>query len=272
MANPYFPLFTGDYQRDTPHLRAEGHGAYLLLLMAIWDQGGSIKSDMRYLANVARMSKARFVRLWNDDLSEFFVIEGAQISHKRVTAELARVAEISKKRAKSAKSRVSKYGKKPKENNETTQANDKQMLSTQTRGLGSPLTGENPDRKKDDSSRTLKTVERDAAVSAPTRESGGGLPASFRDENPDGWKLWREIRLACSGLKLSTRDLDAVQSSLKAYEGGTLFLEKDISGPDWAALHEAAARRDVGFELAVQETAPAASTAPKLKAIEGGKA
>ena len=54
----FLPLFVADYLADTTDLTTEEHGAYLLLLMASWRNGGTITSDHAKLARIAKLSKA----------------------------------------------------------------------------------------------------------------------------------------------------------------------------------------------------------------------
>ena len=50
------PIHIGDYKRDTGHLRAAGHGAYLLLLFHHWSTG-SLPTDDDQLSAIACMTK-----------------------------------------------------------------------------------------------------------------------------------------------------------------------------------------------------------------------
>lgn len=58
---PKMPIHIGDYMRDTGHLRAPEHGAYLMLLFHYWSTG-SLPDDGRQLAAIARMSPAEWRR------------------------------------------------------------------------------------------------------------------------------------------------------------------------------------------------------------------
>lgn len=91
----WMPLFIGDYLSDTMHLTTEQHGAYLLLIMAYWKNGGALKQDS--IQNICRLSSDA----WSINqavLKQFFSIaqDGAWV-HQRIDEELA---EATQKKAK----------------------------------------------------------------------------------------------------------------------------------------------------------------------------
>ena len=59
-APPFMPLYVGDYLADTTHLTCTEHGAYMLLLMSMWRNGGSLPSDDKSLARHARCTKGQW--------------------------------------------------------------------------------------------------------------------------------------------------------------------------------------------------------------------
>lgn len=103
MSRPWMPLYISDYRRDTAHLSAAEHGAYLLLIMRYWE-AGNLPTDERQLARIACMTPAEW-RKARATVASFF---GPGWTHKRIDAELARAEEISSKRRASAKQRYSK--------------------------------------------------------------------------------------------------------------------------------------------------------------------
>ena len=243
MANAYLPLFTGDYKRDTEHLTTEEHGAYLLLLMALWDQGGRIKSDPKYLARIARVSLRRWPKFWAE-LKDFFYEEGGQIGHRRIDKETAKVHEISEKRSRAASK---KWTKKSKKNSKPTDANAVHVECTQPKGLGSTLYRvENPTLREDPKPESL------AAASAPPSPEWGG--------EAEAYAALKEIRHgATKRPSVSLSDMDQLKRAVRGMDGNAILLGPvSINTAAWAAIAEEASA--LSYELRFLEQ-------PKLKLV-----
>jgi len=95
---PFMQLYVSDFIGDTLSLSTEQIGAYMLLLMAMWNADGKLPADDVKLARVARMS----VKKWKaiaDDLMAFFERDGDTVSHNRLTKELQKSESKSQSRA-----------------------------------------------------------------------------------------------------------------------------------------------------------------------------
>lgn len=90
MNPPKMPIHIGDYQRDTGHLRATEHGAYLLLMFHYWSTGGLPNSD-DHLATIARLSRGEWKKI-KPTLQAFFK-DGW--SHGRIDYDLEKARSIS---------------------------------------------------------------------------------------------------------------------------------------------------------------------------------
>ncbi|WP_443216743.1 YdaU family protein [Rhizobium sp. Root1203] len=91
-------LYVSDFIGDTLQLSTEQIGAYMLLLMAMWNAGGRLPSDEAKLARITRMS----VKKWKaiaDDLMSFFDIDSDSIRHNRLTKELEKSESKSQSRS-----------------------------------------------------------------------------------------------------------------------------------------------------------------------------
>lgn len=95
---PFMQLYVSDYLGDTQHLTTEQHGAYLLLLMAMWRNGGFLPNDEKKLARIARVSLRRW-HIVAVDIMDFFDTDGGDISQKRLVEEYQKVLSISEKRS-----------------------------------------------------------------------------------------------------------------------------------------------------------------------------
>lgn len=101
MSLPRMSLHIGDYKKDTGHLRAAEHGAYLMLIMHYWSTGG-IPADDRQLASIACMTD----REWSKAKPIVMAFFGADRHHKRVESELAEaVAKYDRRVAAGKRSR-----------------------------------------------------------------------------------------------------------------------------------------------------------------------
>jgi len=110
---PYMPLFAGDYLADTDHLSTEEHGAYLLLIMAMWRRDGWVPDDDKDLARMTRLSPAKW-RAVRKRLSPLLMFRAGEISQKRVLIELKNAQDYSKKQSANAHKRWDSHRKKNK--------------------------------------------------------------------------------------------------------------------------------------------------------------
>lgn len=84
---PFMQLYVSDFIGDTLQLSTEQIGAYMLLLMAMWNGGGKLPADDAKLARVVRMSVKKW-RAISDDLMGFFDGDDDHIWNNRLTNEL----------------------------------------------------------------------------------------------------------------------------------------------------------------------------------------
>ncbi len=100
---PWMPLYVSDYMADTAHLTVTEHGAYLLLIMNYWHNGG-LPNDEGKIQRIAKMTNPQWAKS-RDTLSALF-FDGWK--HKRIEAEIAHVIEVSEARSANAKQKTSK--------------------------------------------------------------------------------------------------------------------------------------------------------------------
>lgn len=97
-SQPFMQLYVSDYLSDTLDLTTEQHGAYLLLLMTMWRNEARLPNDTNKLARIARLSPAKFKRVW-EEISRFFDVDGDDITNARLAKEFKKAKEKSQVRA-----------------------------------------------------------------------------------------------------------------------------------------------------------------------------
>jgi uncharacterized protein YdaU (DUF1376 family) len=87
-------LYVADYLADTTHLSTEQHGAYLLILFAMWRRGGFVPADERVLAKLSNLSLKRW-RQTGGPVLALMEVQGEQITQRRLLSELQKARLIS---------------------------------------------------------------------------------------------------------------------------------------------------------------------------------
>ena len=99
----WMPLDIGDYLKDTGHLTATEHGAYLLLIMRYWSDG-KLPADERLIARYSRMTPEQ----WSESRDIIAAFFDAGWTHRRIDEEIAKAEELIDKRRAAATARYTK--------------------------------------------------------------------------------------------------------------------------------------------------------------------
>lgn len=193
-APPYMKLYVADYLGDTHHLGALEHGAYLLLLMAMWRAGGSLPAADANLAKLARCSPDQWAEIRGAVLP-YFKRSRARLTHKRLSAELAKYEDVSGKRSEASKSRYAKKGR-----------NSNRLGSAKAEDDNSNCT-HNQNQNQKSSEDKSSGVEADAAKVVEIK------PAEPVDLNAEAWRLAVSVLTSQGGLS---------DKSARTYFGGLL--------------------------------------------------
>ncbi|SEP63616.1 Uncharacterized conserved protein YdaU, DUF1376 family [Devosia sp. YR412] len=87
---PFMQLYVSDFVGDTLQLSTEQIGAYFLMLIALWNAGGSLPAGEVELARISRMSVKKW-RAVSPELLTFFTLDNEILSHARLSKELQKV-------------------------------------------------------------------------------------------------------------------------------------------------------------------------------------
>lgn len=85
----WMPMYWGDYARDTGHLSAAGHGAYLMLIKHYWCSGVPLADDDDELWRVACCDSKKDWQKLKPKIVRLFVKDGGLLRHKRIDKELS---------------------------------------------------------------------------------------------------------------------------------------------------------------------------------------
>lgn len=183
-ANKFMPMYWGDYLRDTGHLSAAEHGAYLLMIGHYWTTGAPLPADDEALRRLSRMERAEWKRSRGAVLA-MFQRDGDTYRHKRIDAELAAAAERYERRSQAGrKGNEKRWSGDPSATQETSQC-DPNAIPMRSQPQPQPHSP-NGEKRDADASRGAPAPLRPADAKPDPR--GTRLPEGW--ELPDDWREW----------------------------------------------------------------------------------
>lgn len=122
---PSMPMFWDAYLADTTHLTCEEHGAYLLMLAAMWRRNGFIPDNDKDNARILGLTIGKY-RKMKGRLSEFLKFENGQITQENLQKIWKKTQEKIEKNSQNG----AKGGRpKGKENKDLAKANGSNSLN-----------------------------------------------------------------------------------------------------------------------------------------------
>jgi uncharacterized protein YdaU (DUF1376 family) len=133
----WMPLYIGDYLSDTMHLSRDEHGAYMLLLMAYWRNGGPLADDDSRLRHVCKASTKEWAKL-RPVLAPFFTIADGLWTQKRAQEELDAAAANVERQAARTRAATEAKAAKHRNGQRNDERNDKPNSNVTTSPLPLP--------------------------------------------------------------------------------------------------------------------------------------
>lgn len=199
----FMPLFIADYLADTTHLERDEHGAYFLLLMAYWRNGGPLVADDARLSRIAKASASEWKRLKPVMLEFFTEVDGVWVS-KRSDIEIEKAT-----RRMEAKSQAGKRGAESR-----WQTHAVAMPVPLAEGMTEPMTknGSSPSPTQEDK-KERKNMSASADGDVEFAQFWKEYPRTKNMSRKDALKAWKSLKAS-----KSLPDLEAVLRAVRQYK------------------------------------------------------
>jgi len=214
----WMPIYIGDYLADTMHLTAEEHGAYFLLIMHYWREGGAIPFCKKTVKNVCKVSVKKC-----ENILTFFEEKDGKLYHNRIDKEIGLAKENQQKQQDRTKAAT-----------EARKAKASTNVNVTTNVTKTPSPSPSPT--------TEVVIKKDTNVSKKPDENFEEFwkkyPASRRKVKPDALAKWKDA------IKRSPPDeiisgLSAYSMTRECLDGYAPYPAKWLKNERWLEDHAA---------------------------------
>jgi len=136
MERAFMPLYVGRYLRKTRRLGVAEHGAYMLILMTLWEEGGTIPDDETELRRICN-SPRNWSKIWAA-IKPYFTIEGGCISQSTLSEYLAEFERLRASKVRGGKRAGQIHAKKQQKIKGRSRAQPEDSSSSKAKGFASP--------------------------------------------------------------------------------------------------------------------------------------
>jgi uncharacterized protein YdaU (DUF1376 family) len=219
---PAMTLWTDSYLADTRHLSTEEHGAYLLLLMAMWrSPDGWLEDDDHRLARMAGLGVKKWRRI-RPALADMLKVENGRVSQKRLLEERERAESLRNQKRQAGQASAQARSKKPSPVRDT-QDEVFEIYERHRAESGEAITGTDKSPKNKDKGATDvdapsprrgngEATTSSPSPSPPSAPNGAAHPGG--DPDADLYQRARQV--------IGPKHAGAVVSKLKTHFGGSI--------------------------------------------------
>lgn len=194
-------MFWGDYARDTGHLGAAQHGAYLMLIKHYWCTGKPLPDDDGQLWRISTCDSPAAWKKIRPIIAGFFEIGGGEWRHGRVDEELSRaVRNVAKRSVAGTAGARAKWGKSdiPSDGKRMANASDphgkRKKIAPESQwqndGTSSSSSEKEKKSKADEESALPKENPPDDLLAIPKTLKNRGARLAENWVLPDDWRAW----------------------------------------------------------------------------------
>jgi len=224
---PSMPMYWDSYIADTTHLTTEEHGAYLLLLAAMWRRDGSVPDDDKDIARIVGLSLSKWLKV-RARLGGIIKTDGKRLTQKK----LLEIWKNTQERIEKNKQNGS-LGGRPKANQNNGEAKANGFVSDNpNETIPEPEPLKQDKQSKTDELPPAQTPSESAFKQAVAAQSKLGRS---RLKKATAWSLWQRLskqhgedRLLAAYLRYLATDLDAKRDD-GAYQSGLQVWLKEKS-------------------------------------------
>ena len=205
---PSMPMYWDSYIADTTHLVTEEHGAYLLLLAAMWRRDGSVPDDDKDIARIVGLSLSKWLKV-RARLGSMIQTDGKRLTQKK----LQEIWKNTQERIEKNKQNGSLGGRpKANQNNDEAKANG-YVSDNPNETIPEPQPEKRKEQSKTDETPPAEKPSERAFKEAVSAQSKLGRS---RLKKATAWSLWQRLskqhgedRLLAAYLRYLATDADA---------------------------------------------------------------